>query len=132
MATVSAINNFTATQYKEMEELVAVNEEMKKLEARKKALSDNIKGYMISAKINKVSVNGSTLGLTEAVRRTVTKSSKDQFIADLVGMGKKHLVNYSIEPDLDSIFAEVDAGTLKKDFVDKFVKVTPVVTLRCN
>lgn len=132
MATVNAVTHFTPAQVQEMEELVAVNEEMKKLEAKKKTLSDNIKGYMVSAKIDKVDINGSTLGLTESVRRTVTKASKDQFVADLVGMGKKHLVNYSIEPDLDSIFAEVDAGTLGQDFVDKYVKVTPVVTLRCN
>lgn len=132
MAVVSAANNFTPMQVQEMEELVAINEEMKKLEARKKVLSDNIKGYMTSTKIDKVDVNGSTLGLTESLRRTVAKASKDQFIADLVGMGKKHLVNYSIEPDLDSIFAEVDAGILGSDFVNKYVKVTPVITLRCN
>lgn len=133
MATiVSAISHFNATQYQEMKELVAVNEEMKKLEAKKKILSDSVKAHMIAAKIDKVNVDGSTLGLTEGVRRTVTKATKDQFIADLVGMGKKHLVNYSIEPDLDSIFAEVDAGMLGQDFVDKYVKVTPTTTLRCN
>lgn len=131
--TVSAINNFSAAQYQEMRELIAINEEMKKLEAKKKALSDNIKKHMVAAKIDKVCVDGNnTLSLTESSRKTVTKSTKDQFVADLVGMGKKHLVNYSIEPDLDSIFAEVDAGTLGQDFVDKYVKVTPVVTLRCN
>lgn len=131
-AIINASNNFTPAQVQEMEELIAINEEMKKLEAKKKTLSDNIKGYMVTAKIDKVDVNGSTLGLTESVRRTVTKSSKDEFIANLVGMGKKHLVSYSIEPDLDSIFAEVDAGTLGQDFVDKYVKVSPVITLRCN
>ena len=132
MTAINASTNFTATQVQEMEELVAINEEMKKLEAKKKTLSDNIKGYMVSANIDKVNVNGSVLGLTESTRKTVTKATKDEFIANLVGMGKKHLVTYSIEPDLDSIFAEVDAGTLGQDFVDKYVKVTPVVTLRCN
>lgn len=132
MATNIAVKCFTPTQVQEMEELVMINEEMKRLEARKKVLSDSIKGYMIAAKIDKVDVNGNTLGLTEATRRTVSKADKDQFIADLVGMGKKHLVTYSIEPDLDSIFAEVDAGTLGQDFVAKYVKVTPVVSLRCT
>ena len=126
------IANFTSSQVQEMEELIEINEEMKKLEAKKKILSDSIKKHMTSAKIDKVDVNGSTLSLTESTRKTVSKATKDQFIADLVGMGKKHLVNYSIEPDLDSIFAEVDAGILGKDFVDKYVKVTPVITLRCN
>lgn len=130
--TINAATHFSPSQEQEMRELVAINEEMKKLEAKKKVLSDNVKAHMIAAKIDKVSVNGSTLSLTEAVRRTVTKATKDQFVADLVGMGKKHLVSYSIEPDLDSIFAEVDAGILGQDFVDKYVKVTPTTTLRCN
>ena len=87
---------------------------------------------MIAAKADKVGVDGSTLTLIESTRKTVTKDTKDEFVANLVGMGKKHLITYSIEPDLDSVFAEVDAGSLGRDFVDKYVKVTPVVTLRCN
>lgn len=132
MAIVTATTNFNAQQIQEMEELVRINEEMKKLEAKKKTLSDNVKTYLIGAKVDKVDINGNTLSLTESERRTVTKSSKDQFVAELVGMGKQNLVTYSIEPDLDSIFAEVGAGNLGRDFVDKYVKVTPVVTLRCN
>lgn len=129
---IDAINNFTTAQIDEMNELIAVNEELKKLEAKKQTLSDNIKRHMINAKIDRVDVNGSTLNLVESTRKTVTKSTKDEFIAELIGKNKKHLVTYSIEPDLDSIFAEVDAGLLESDFVDSYVKVTPVVTLRCN
>ena len=131
--TVNAISHFNASEYQEMKELVAINEEIKQLEAKKKVLSDSVKKLLVNAKIDKVSVDGNnTLTIIESTRNTVTKSTKDQFIAELVGMNKKHLVTYSIEPDLDSIFAEVDAGTLGKDFVDKYVKVTPVTTLRCN
>lgn len=131
-SVVSATTNFNAQQVSEMEELIRINEEMKKLEAKKKKLSDSVKQYLVGANIDKVSVNGSVLTLTESVRRTISKSSKDEFVANLVGMGKKHLVTYSIEPDLDSIFAEVDAGAIDKNFVDQYVTVTPVVTLRCN
>ena len=132
MPTIDAITNFTPSQVQEMEELVAINEELKKLEAKKKNISDSVKNHMINAKLDKVNVNGSVLSLVESTRKTVTKATKDEFIAELVGAGKKHLVTYSIEPDLDSVFAEVDAGLLKADFVSKYVKVTPVVTLRCN
>lgn len=124
--------NFNSQEIKEMEELIAINEELKVLEAKKKVLSDSIKKIMLASKIDKVSVNGNILTIIESTRKTVTKATKDEFIANLVGMGKKHLVNYSIEPDLDSIFAEVDAGSLGQDFVDKYVKVTPTTTLRCN
>lgn len=132
MAIIDASQVFGAKEYADMEALSQVNEEMKKLEAKKKVLSDKVKSYMQSLNIDKCDVNGSTFSLTEAQRRTVTKATKDSFIAELVGLKKQHLVITSIEPDLDSIFAEVDAGSLDKALVDQYVKVTPVVTLRCN
>lgn len=127
-----AQNYFSPDEIQTMEELVAVNEEMKKLEAKKKNLVDAVKNAMTAKKLDNVDINGSKLSLTTSERRTVTKATKDEFVAALVSQGKKHLVNYSIEPDVDSIFAEVDAGTLNKSFVDTYVKVTPVVTLRCS
>lgn len=132
MSIIDASSIFGAKELSDMEELVQINEEMKKLEAKKKVLSDSVKGYMQKLNIDKCTVNGSTFSLTESQRRTVTKATKDMFIAELVGLNKKHLVLTSIEPDLDSIFAEVDAGSLDKDLVDKYVKVSPVITLRCN
>ena len=127
-----SVGIFTESQTKDIEELLSVNEELKKLESRKKILSDKVKQYMITNKINNFHISGKNLTIIESTRKTITKALKDQFVAELVGMGKKHLVNYSIEPDLDSIFAEVDCGNLTKDFVDKYVKVTPVTTLRCT
>lgn len=132
MAIIDASQIFGAKEYADMEALVQINEEMKKLESKKKVLSDKVKGYMQGLNIDKCDVNGSTFSIIETQRRTITKTTKDSFIAELVGLNKQHLVITSIEPDLDSIFAEVDAGSLDKNLVDKYVKVTPVVTLRCN
>ena len=84
MSTIDAITNFTPSQVQEMEELVAINEELKVLEAKKKKISDNVKKHMVDAKLDKVNVNGSILSLVESTRRTVTKSTKDEFIAELV------------------------------------------------
>lgn len=132
MDIIKAETIFAPNKVQEMKDLVEINEQMKILEAKKKVLVDKVKGYMVGSNIDKTDVDGATLSVIESTRKTVTKATKDEFIASLVGMGKNHLVQYSIEPDLDSIFAEVDAGSLKKDFVDSYVKVTPVTTLRCN
>ena len=132
MSLMNASAIFNANQLQEMEEYISLNNQIKELEQKKKALSENVKQYMIDSRYSQINVNNSTLTLIESERKTVTKSTKDKFIADLVGMGKKHLVNYSIEPDVDSIYAEVDAGSLDKDFVDQYIKKTPVTTLRCN
>lgn len=132
MAIIDASTVFGTNEFSEMQELVRINEEMKKLESRKKVLSDNVKQYMQNLNIDKCSVDGASFSLTESQRRTISKNNKDAFIAELVALNKRHLVVTSIEPDLDSIFAEVDAGSLDKALVDNYVKVTPVVTLRCN
>lgn len=132
MSLMNASAIFNANQLQEMEEYISLNNQIKELEQKKKTLSENVKQYMIDSRYSQINVNNSTLTLIESERKTVTKSTKDKFIADLVGMGKKHLVNYSIEPDVDSIYAEVDAGSLDKDFVDQYIKKTPVTTLRCN
>ena len=132
MAIIDASQIFGTKEYADMEALVQINEEMKKLESKKKVLSDKVKGYMQGLNIDKCDVNGSTFSIIATQRRTITKTTKDSFIAELVGLNKQHLVITSIEPDLDSIFAEVDAGSLDKNLVNKYVKVTPVVTLRCN
>lgn len=132
MSLMNASAIFNANQLQEMEEYISLNNQIKELEQKKKALSENVKQYMIDSRYSQISVNNNTLTLIESERKTVTKSTKDKFIADLVGMGKKHLVNYSIEPDVDSIYAEVDAGSLSKDFVNQYIKKTPVTTLRCN
>ena len=132
MAIIDASQVFGAKEYADMEALSQVNEEMKKLEAKKKVLSDKVKGYMQGLNIDKCDVNGSTFSIIETQRRTITKATKDKFIAELVGLNKQYLLTTSIEPDLDSIFSEVDAGTLDKDLVNKYVKVSDVTTLRCN
>ena len=129
---VDVHQNFSPTEVTTMERLVDINSQIKALETEKQKLVEKVKRFMQAINVSSVDVNGTALSLIESSRRTVTRTTKDQFIAELINMNKQHLVQYDITPDLDSIFAEVDAGTLPKDFVDKYVKVTPIVTLRCN
>lgn len=129
---IDAKTNFSNVQVKDMEELLRINEELKTLETKKKKLVDSVKADMIAINATCVDVNGHSLTLSESTRRTVSSKTKDSFIAKLVSLGKKHLVTTEIKPDVDGIFAEVDAGTLDKDFVSQYIKSTPVFTLRCD
>lgn len=129
---IDANTVFNTTQIQEMEQLLRIKEEIKALEDRKDKLSTSIKNAMIQLNVDECDVNGSTFKLITSSRRTITKSTKDEFVATLVGKGLQHLVVTSIEPDLDSIFAEVDANRIPKAFVDKYVKVTPIKTLRTD
>lgn len=123
---------FSLAQVQEMEQLLRIKEEIKALEAKKDTLAKNIKTAMMAMNVDECDMNGASFKLIESERRTVSKATKDEFIANLVGQGKQHLVVTAIEPDLDSIFAEVDAGTLSQSFVDKYVKVTSIKTLRTD
>ena len=129
---VDANTIFNSKEICEIEELIDINKQIKELETRKKELNDKLKDNMKSLNVSNFTLNGSSFSLIETQRRTVTKATKDKFIAELVGLNKQYLLTTSIEPDLDSIFSEVDAGTLDKDLVNKYVKVSDVTTLRCN
>ena len=129
---VDANTIFNSKEICEIEELIDINKQIKELETRKKELNDKLKDNMKSLNVSNFTLNGSSFSLIETQRRTITKATKDKFIAELVGLNKQYLLTTSIEPDLDSIFSEVDAGTLDKDLVHKYVKVSDVTTLRCN
>lgn len=132
MAIINANIAFDEQERADMAELVDINTQLKALEARKKTISEKVKSAMVNKKIDKVDINGSKLSIIQSTRKMVSKKTKDEFIAQLVGLGKQHLVKTSIEPDIESIFAEVDAGTLDSNMVNSYVKVTPVTTLRCD
>ena len=132
MTIINANIAFDEQERADMAELVDINTQLKALEAKKKTISEKVKTAMVNKKIDKVDINGSKLSIIQSTRTMVPKKTKDEFIAQLVGLGKQHLVKTSIEPDIESIFAEVDAGTLDSNMVNSYVKVTPVTTLRCD
>ena len=132
MAIIDANIAFDEQERADMAELIDINTQLKALEAKKKTISEKVKSAMVNKKIDKVDINGSKLSIIQSTRTMVPKKTKDEFIAQLVGLGKQHLVKTSIEPDIESIFAEVDAGTLDSNMVNSYVKVTPVTTLRCD
>ena len=132
MAIIDANIAFDEQERADMAELVDINTQLKVLEAKKKTISEKVKSAMVNKKIDKVDINGSKSSIIQSTRTMVPKKTKDEFIAQLVGLGKQHLVKTSIEPDIESIFAEVDAGTLDSNMVNSYVKVTPVTTLRCD
>lgn len=125
-----AEDHYTQAQVDDMKKLVEFNARRKELEKAEKEVKDRVKAYMTANNNMEVQLpDGDIISITESFRRTVTKKTKDAFIAELVGKGKNYLVVTSIEPDVDSIFAEVDAGMLDAAFVGKYIKSTPVQTL---
>lgn len=110
--------------------LAEINQQIKDLEAKKQVMVAKVKQFMSSKHLTSLSMNGNIFTLVESQRKNVTKSTKDEFVSELISHGFRYLIKASIEPDVDGVLAEVDAGNLTQEFVDKYVKITPVVTLR--
>jgi len=121
---------FNAQELKAFEALDEINKKVKALEKEKKRYSDKVKALMQDKKVDSIEHDGTKFSITKSERHVV-KSSND-FVSKLISMGKKSLVRYEIVPDVESILAEVNAGALDKDFVDDYIKVTPITTLRCT
>lgn len=130
---VPAETHFTEQEIKEMKEYIDIKTRMNSLEAKAKVLNESIKKAMLKAKYRYVLVDGvDKLEVRPSQRKTVTAKTKDDFVAQLVGMNRQDLVKTEITVDADSVLAEVDAGKLQKDFVDKYLKVTDVNSLYLN
>ena len=129
---VNANSIFNPTDLLQFKRLTEINDQLKALESEKKLLTDAIKSKMESHKISECIHNGTAFKLSVTERHTIRKGKSDEFIAELIAKNKTHLVITDVKPDMESIFLEVDAGLLSKDFVEQFVTVTPVKTLRTS
>ena len=125
-----AEDHYTSSELRDMTSLVDVIARKKELEKEEKRLKDKVKSYMALNQHDVLQLpSGDIIAITSSLRKTITKSTKDQFVGELIALGKNYLLLTSIDPDLDSVFAEVDSGQLDKAMVDKYVKVTEVRTL---
>lgn len=111
---------------KKISEFLVLNETIKRLDKDKKRLTEEVKDIFEQYKIaDSLEHDGFTLTVTEKVRKTVTKATKDNFIMELINRGKNYLVMQSVDVDVDTIYTEYQNGTIDKDLVDKYVKITP-------
>lgn len=110
--------------------LVNAKKEIKQLEKLKDSLTNDIKNMMISSDIDIAKIGNIKVSLSKQERQTVPASLKDKFVTELAGMGKNHLLSMTIEPNVEEIMEEVKSGMLDKSFVEKYINITPVVTLR--
>ena len=122
--------SMTDEDKKVIQEFLVMNETVKRLDKDKKKLTEDVKAifekYHISDPLD---FEGSTLTVTESTRKTVNKAKKDRFIQELVNMGKNYLVIQTMDIDTDTIYAEVENGSLDKNFVEQYMSITPTKTL---
>jgi hypothetical protein len=87
---------------------------------------------MVNHAVSSLNWSGSTLQLISSSRVTVSKATKDEFVAKLNAMGKGALLKIEIEVDKETLQTEMDLGTIDPNFVNQYVKFTDILTLRCS
>lgn len=87
-------------------------------------LKKKYKAEMTNKNVDNVKIDGKFIELRPSIKKSIPKKLKDDFIKELIKLGKKHLLKTEINVDIDSVLAERDARQIDSDLVDKYVKVT--------
>jgi hypothetical protein len=122
--------NMSEEDQQKIRDFIVTDQQAKRIEKNKKKLNEEVKAifekYNITSPLN---FDGSTLTVNETTRKTVLKATKDQFIQQLVKMGKNYLFIPSVDIDTDTIVTEMENGQLDEKFVKTYVSIVPVKTL---
>ncbi len=126
---VDAKSVLTPREIQRLEGLLSINRRLRSLEAQKQKLVEAIKKSMNKRGIDALEIGKFTVTLSKTSRTTV--KDVEEFSQKLIKSGYAHLVTTSLKPDVNGVLAEVDAGKLDKDLVERYVQAHPVETLRC-
>jgi len=122
--------NMSEEDQQKIRDFIVTDQQAKRIEKNKKTLNEEVKAifekYNITSPLN---FDGSTLTVNATTRKTVLKATKDQFIQQLVKMGKNYLLIPSVDIDTDTIVTEMENGQLDEKFVKTYVSIVPVKTL---
>lgn len=124
--------SFTPDECKILQRFIENKDEINSLKTLNEELTDKVKEIMSNHKTNDAILDGVNFKIIPSKRKQCKRGKKDEFIAELLALGKKYLVETTMEPDMDSISDEVDAGTLDRNLFDKYVTVTDIKTLRTS
>ena len=108
--------------------LAEINEKIKALTKEAEIYKEGVKSDMLDSKLTEVEEGGSKFTLTISSRTTCSK--KMDFMKYLAGKNLKHCLSAVYEPNYERAKDEIAAGNLTQAEYDRFVKETPVHTLK--
>lgn len=122
--------SITEEEKKTIEDFLVNKETLNRLEKMNKKLTESVKRIFEKYNIeDPLDFNGSSLTVTESVRKTIDKKKKNQFAQALINMNKNYLVFTTVDIDKDTVYSEVQNGSLNEEFVKEYMSMTPVKTL---
>lgn len=121
---VDAEKIFNENEMAELRQLIELHTKVKELTEQETVLKNKYKAEMLAKNVDNVKIDGQFIELRPTIKKTIPKKLKDEFVKELIKLGKKHLLKTEISVDIDSVIAERDARQIDPDVVNKYVKVT--------
>lgn len=122
MANASFINN--------VEEALKLTEEIKKLEARKKTLTESIKTEMLATGQNVFDYNGSKIQLIKSTRVSVKKGMKEKLILFLKQKNLGSCITLNPDINKESLETEINVGNVSQSEINQYMNFSEVNSIR--
>jgi len=115
---------------KDVEQVIALTDEIKKLEARKKVLTDNLKTEMLASGQDTITHNGSKIQLISTTRTSVKKGMKDKLLMFLKNKKLDSCIVLNPDIDKDNLETEINVGNVTQAELNQYMNFTEVNSIR--
>ena len=122
MANASFIND--------VEEALKLTEEIKKLEARKKTLTESIKTEMLATGQDVFNYNGSKIQLIKSTRVSVKKGMKERLILFLKQKNLGSCITLNPDINKESLETEINVGNVSQNEINQYMNFSEVNSIR--
>ncbi len=122
MANASFIND--------VEEALKLTEEIKKLEARKKTLTESIKTEMLATGQDVFDYNGSKIQLIKSTRVSVKKGMKEKLILFLKQKNLGSCITLNPDINKESLETEINVGNVSQSEINQYMNFSEVNSIR--
>ena len=122
MANASFIND--------VEEALKLTEEIKKLEARKKTLTESIKTEMLATGQDVFDYNGSKIQLIKSTRVSVKKGMKEKLILFLKQKNLGSCITLNPDINKESLETEINVGNVSQNEINQYMNFSEVNAIR--
>ena len=122
MANASFIND--------VEEALKLTEEIKKLEARKKTLTESIKTEMLATGQDVFNYNGSKIQLIKSTRVSVKKGMKEKLILFLKQKNLGSCITLNLDINKESLETEINVGNVSQNEINQYMNFSEVNSIR--
>ena len=115
---------------KDVEEALRLTEEIKKLEAKKKTITESLKSEMIALGQDTIDHNGSKIQLVKSLRISVKKNMKDKLLLFLKQKNLGSCISLNPEINKETLETEINIGNITQQELDQYMNYTEVNSIR--